>query len=69
MKKTIAIIAFLLLSGINGISSVWATEPQVAPAGGACDRACLAGFVTQYLKAMIAHKPESLPVAANVKFG
>jgi hypothetical protein len=34
----------------------------------ACDRACLAGFVTQYTNAMIAHKPESLPVAANVKF-
>ena len=67
MKQIIAIIAFLLLIGSNGISSARATEPQAAPAG-ACDRACLAGFVTQYLDAMIAHKPESLPVAANVKF-
>jgi hypothetical protein len=68
MNKIIAIIAFLLLIGFNGISSAQATKPQAAPAGGDCDRACLAGFVTQYLDAMIAHKPESLPVAANVKF-
>ncbi len=68
MKKVIAMIAFLLLGSFNGISGVWAAEPQAASAGGACDRACLAGFVTQYLDAMIAHKPESLPVAANVKF-
>jgi hypothetical protein len=68
MKRIIAIIALLLLSGFNGFSSEWATGLQAAPAGGACDRACLAGFVTQYLDAMIAHKPESLPVAANVKF-
>ncbi len=68
MKKIIAIIAFLLLGGFYGISNARAAEPQAAPAGAACDRACLAGFVTQYLDAMIAHKPESLPVAVNVKF-
>ena len=68
MKKIIAIIAFLLLCGFYGNSNARAAESQAAPAGGACDRACLAGFVTQYLDAMIAHKPESLPVAVNVKF-
>ena len=68
MKKITAIITFLLLIGFSGISGARATQPQAASAGGACDRACLAGFVTQYLDAMIAHKPESLPVAANVKF-
>jgi hypothetical protein len=67
MKKIIPIIAFLLLSGFYGNSNARAAEPQAASAGGACDRACLAGFVTQYLDAMIAHKPESLPVAVNVK--
>jgi hypothetical protein len=40
----------------------------VAQTGGSCDRECLAGFVTQYIDAMLAHRPESLPVAANVKF-
>lgn len=33
-----------------------------------CDRECLRGFVTQYLNAMIAHKPADLPLAANVRF-
>ena len=40
----------------------------VAQTGAACDRECLAGFVTEYMNAMVAHRPESLPVAANVKF-
>jgi hypothetical protein len=48
----------VLILGLNGNA-----QPQ-----GKCDRACLAGFVTQYLDAMIAHKPATLPVAANVKF-
>src|SRR5512139_3472524 len=34
----------------------------------ACDRQCLAGHVTQYMDAMLAHKPERVPVAANLKY-
>ncbi len=33
-----------------------------------CNRECLSGFVTKYLDAMIAHKPEALPLASNVRF-
>jgi len=33
-----------------------------------CDRECLAGFVTGYLNAMLAHSPSSLPLAGNVRF-
>jgi hypothetical protein len=33
-----------------------------------CDRECLRGFITQYLDAMVAHKPGSLPVADRLKF-
>lgn len=33
-----------------------------------CDRACLGGFVTQYLNAMIAHNPGALPLAVNARF-
>jgi len=33
-----------------------------------CDRACLEGFVDQYLSAMLAHDPARLPVAKTVKF-
>jgi hypothetical protein len=34
----------------------------------ACERECLRGFVTQYLNALVAHKPADLPLAANVRF-
>ena len=34
----------------------------------ACDRDCLAGFIDQYMNAMIAHDPGVLPVTAQVKF-
>ncbi len=33
-----------------------------------CERACLEGFVNQYLDAMVARNPYSLPLAAKVKF-
>jgi hypothetical protein len=33
-----------------------------------CDRECLGGMITQYLSALVAHNPGTLPVAANVKF-
>ncbi|MEJ2109288.1 MAG: hypothetical protein P8Z37_05130 [Acidobacteriota bacterium] len=33
-----------------------------------CDRACLEGFVEQYLDAAIAHDPSLLPLAEDVKF-
>ena len=40
------------------------TAPPVAD----CDRACLRGFITQYLNAMLAHSPGTLPVNDNVRF-
>ena len=40
-----------------------------APAAAAdCDRDCLRGFITQYLNALVAHNPGSLPLAATVRF-
>lgn len=39
-----------------------------ATAGAACDRACLSGFVTTYLKALSAHDPGQLPTARTVRF-
>ena len=42
------------------------TAQQAAP--GACDRACLEGFVDRYLDAMVAHDPKQVPLAKNVKF-
>jgi hypothetical protein len=33
-----------------------------------CDRECLRGVVTQYLNAMLAHKPATLPVSDKMRF-
>jgi hypothetical protein len=33
-----------------------------------CDRACLRGFITQYLDAMLAHNPKTLPASDKVRF-
>jgi hypothetical protein len=33
-----------------------------------CDRACLEGFMNQYLDAMVAHDPSHLPVTPTLKF-
>jgi hypothetical protein len=38
------------------------------PAPGPCDRACLEGFVDQYLDALVAHNPFGLPLASKVRF-
>jgi hypothetical protein len=37
-------------------------------AQGTCDRACLQGFVDQYLKAIVAHDPSRLPLARNARY-
>ena len=38
------------------------------PAPGPCDRACLEGFIDQYLDALVAHNAFGLPLAQKVKF-
>src|SRR5688572_19322233 len=35
---------------------------------GNCDRTCLRGFLTQYLDALVAHKPRALAAAPNLRF-
>jgi hypothetical protein len=44
-----------------------ANEPGPAAAD-SCDRACLNGFVDQYLDAVVAHDPSRLPLTKTVKF-
>src|SRR6201999_4235759 len=39
-----------------------------AQSSGACDRACLNGFVDQYLDALVKHDPKLVPLTKNVKF-
>jgi hypothetical protein len=51
------------------ISIVLAVSVQAASAPKpSCDRECLRGFMTKYLDAVIAHKPQGLPVSKNVRF-
>lgn len=33
-----------------------------------CDRECLRGMITKYVEAIVAHTPQSLPLADNVRF-
>ena len=51
------------------ITQATLTLAALTPAARAadCDRECLRGFITQYLDAMVAHKPGALPVAAKVR--
>ncbi len=44
------------------------TVAATGPIAVDCDRACLEGLVTQYLAALVAHNPKTLPLAADVKY-
>jgi hypothetical protein len=84
MRKDFILIAVcLLLSLIAGgcasttstqIASGEASAPVVVtPVGKVvtnveCNRECLAGFMTTYLKALVAHDSSKLPVTKNVKY-
>src|SRR6516164_9125678 len=63
MKRAIApgLLAFLMIAACSVAAS-----PAFFQAS--CDRECLRGFITQYLNAMVAHNPKSLPLAADVRF-
>jgi hypothetical protein len=39
-----------------------------APASDTCDRSCLEGMVNNYLSALLAHAPASLPMSPDVKY-
>ncbi len=61
MRKYFPIALLSMLTAINIVGGVRAQS-------GACDRACLEGFVDKYLDAIIAHDPKLLPISRNVKF-
>lgn len=64
------LIGFLLAPPSNGQTAPAAQEPgDYDPNFNYdCDRACLNGFVDQYLAALAAHDPARLPLAREVKF-
>jgi hypothetical protein len=42
----------------------WGSAAQAAE----CNRECLRGMITKYVEAIVAHTPQSLPLAENVRF-
>jgi hypothetical protein len=63
MKRTIVRCLLALV-----IPTAWIAASSQAARQAPCDRECLRGFVTQYLNAMVAHDPKSLPLAAGARF-
>src|SRR5215831_8584202 len=58
-----------LILGLTGMLLVGVIAGVHAQTGsGACDRACLEGFVDKYLDALVAHDPKLLPLSRSVKF-
>jgi hypothetical protein len=59
-----------LVAAVFAAPSIQAASNRRAAAlpAAQCDRACLDGFVDQYLGAVVAHDPSRLPVSSGVKF-
>jgi hypothetical protein len=56
---------------MKNVLAAAATLSFVISAQGAdasCDRACLEGFVDQYLAALVAQDPSKLPLAKNARY-
>src|SRR5580700_10140084 len=51
-----------------GIAAALLCAIAARAADPSCDRACLEGFMNQYLDAMVAHDPSHLPVTPTIKF-
>jgi hypothetical protein len=53
---------------LGGGGTIQAGQAGRGAAAAACDRACLQGFVEQYLDAWVARDPARLPLATNAKY-
>jgi hypothetical protein len=60
--------AAALLAALALGAGVSAPRPASAAPAASCDRACLEGFVDQYLDALAAHDPGRLTVARDVRY-
>ena len=62
MRKcfVVLLVGILLAAAAGGV--------RAQGGSGACDRACLEGFVDKYLDAVVAHDPKLLPLARNARF-
>ena len=64
--KTVRTAALIVALAIGAGARFAAAESLPAPP--VCERACLEGFIDQYLQAMVAHDPARLPLTRDVKF-
>jgi hypothetical protein len=62
MKRALSLACLVLLSVTAH------AQNRGTASSNTCDRECLRGFITQYLDAMIAHSPKTLPTAATARF-
>jgi hypothetical protein len=63
----IAIVVVLLTSGVPG-TLVPKVDGSTGPIPLRCDRACMENIMNQYLAALVAHDPKSLPLSRDVMY-
>ena len=71
MKKgflAVGLLFVLLAGGACTKENSIQTNAKPAEPAKPCDRACLEGFVDQYLAALIAHNASQLPLAENARY-
>ncbi len=61
-------IRFLRVAALAALASIPLGFSSTAAAAENCDRSCLAGMITQYLDALVAHDTARLPLAENARF-
>jgi hypothetical protein len=64
--KTLRMAVLALALALGAESKLASAEALPTPP--VCGRACLEGFIDQYLRALVAHDPAGLPVVRDVKF-
>jgi len=68
MRARLFAAATVVAALLVGITAGWA-QPQTAPSPASpCDRACLHGFVDQYIAAMVKHDSSGLPLTSDYKY-
>jgi hypothetical protein len=63
----IAIVVVLLTSGVSG-TLVLKVDASTGPIPVRCDRACMESIMNQYLAALVARDPKSLPLSKDVMY-